>query len=91
MAFAHMAHKLIDEGVFDGRHSDRAYATKVFKAHIAEVQSVLPASRLLTFSVDQGWEPLCEFLGCSVPPISFPKLNSSKQFVENWAETNAKI
>lgn len=86
---AHMAHKLIDEGVFNGHLSDRAYATEVFKAHSAEVQGALPPSRLLTFNVAEGWEPLCQFLGCAVPAISFPNLNSSKQFVENWAETNA--
>jgi hypothetical protein len=88
-AIAHMAHKLIGEGVFDDRLSDRAHATDVFKAHIAEVQGTVAASRLLTFDVRQGWEPLCNFLGCAVPPISFPQLNSSKQFVATWEAENA--
>lgn len=85
-AIAEMAHKLIVEGVFDGKLSDRQHAIAVFTANIAEVQASLPASRLLTFDVRQGWEPLCAFLGCAVPAITFPKLNSSKQFVEEeWA------
>lgn len=83
---ANMAYKLIVEGVFDGRMSDRAYATALFDAHVAEVQASIPASRLLTFDVREGWEPLCAFLGCPVPKISFPRLNSSSQFVdEEWA------
>lgn len=84
---ARMAHQLIVEGVFDGRMFERAYATALFKAHIAEVQASIPATRLLTFDVRQGWEPLCAFLNVPVPGISFPRLNSSRQFTdEQWAE-----
>lgn len=84
---ANMAHKLIVDGVFDGRMFERAYATTLFNAHIAEVQASIPGSRLLTFDVSEGWEPLCAFLGLPVPAISFPRLNSSKQFIsEEWAE-----
>jgi hypothetical protein len=89
-AVAEMAHRLIAEGIFDDRLSDRDHATGVFNAHVAEVQATIPASRLLTFDVRQGWEPLCDFLGCAVPPISFPKLNSSKQFADAWAAENAR-
>ena len=84
---ANMAHQLIVEGVFDGRMFERPYATALFNAHIAEVQATIPASRLLTFDVREGWEPLCAFLALPVPGISFPRLNSSKQFLaEEWAE-----
>ena len=86
-AVAAMAHTLINEALFDNRLSDRAHAIKVFKANIAEAQATIAASQLLTFDVRQGWEPLCDFLGCDVPTISFPKLNSSKQFFEDeWNE-----
>jgi hypothetical protein len=88
-AIATMGHALIDEAIFDQRLSDRKHATKVFKAHVAEVQATIPASRLLTFDVREGWGPLCAFLGVPVPAISFPKLNSSKQFVESWDASNA--
>lgn len=85
-AIAEMANRLIAEGVFDGRMTDRSHAISTFKAHVAEVQATIPSSRLLTFNVAQGWGPLCEFLGCDVPAISFPRLNSSAQFVdEEWA------
>lgn len=85
-AIAHMAHKLIIEALFDDRLTDRAHATAIFRAHIAEVQATIPPSRLLTFNVADGWAPLCDFLDCPVPEISFPRLNSSRQFVsEEWA------
>ena len=36
--------------------------------------------------VREGWAPLCAFLGCPVPDITFPRLNSSRQFTEEeWA------
>ncbi len=82
---AEMANRLIVEGVFNGRMTDRAYAKSVFNANIEAVQKAIPASRLLTFDVAEGWEPLCAFLGCEVPQISFPRLNSTRQFgKEEW-------
>jgi hypothetical protein len=85
-AIAHMGHKLIVEGLFDNRLTDRAHATAIFRNHIAEVQATIPPARLLTFDVAEGWTPLCAFLGTPVPDISFPRLNSSKQFAtEEWA------
>jgi hypothetical protein len=86
-AIAQMAHQLVEIGVFDGRMTDRRHATSVFTAHIAEVQASIPGSRLLTFDVREGWKPLCAFLGCEVPAISFPRLNSSRQFLsQEWAK-----
>lgn len=84
---SNMAYKLIVAGVFSERMFERAYATALFNAHIVEVQATIPRSRLLTFDVREGWEPLCAFLDCPVPQISFPRLNSSKQFVnDEWAQ-----
>jgi hypothetical protein len=39
------------------------------------VRENVPADRLLEFSVDQGWRPLCEFLGVPVPQSEFPNVN----------------
>ena len=84
-AIAEMAHQTIVAQVFDNRMSERDYATRVFKEHIAEVQSEIPAHRLLTFDLKEGWQPLCDFLGVEVPDILFPMTNSSKEFVnEEW-------
>ena len=80
-AVADMANSLIVDGVFGGRMFERGHAIAVFNAHIAEVQAAFPASRLLTYDVSEGWEPLCRFLGCDIPAISFPWLNATRQFV----------
>lgn len=82
---ANMAYRLVVAGVFDERMSDREHAIGVFKAHVAEVKATIPPSRLLVFDVHQGWEPLCAFLDCPIPGISFPRLNSTRQFIsEEW-------
>lgn len=86
-AIATMGYRLVNDGVFGGRWGDRQHAISVFNAHIAEVQRTIPRDRLLTFDCREGWDPLCAFLGVAVPGISFPKLNSSKQFTETeWKE-----
>ena len=80
-AIAEMAHETIEVQIFDDRMSERDHATRVFREHIAEVQSTIPADRLLTFDLRDGWPPLCEFLEVEVPEIPFPKTNSSKELL----------
>ena len=59
---------------------------KVFNRHNQEVQESVPKDRLLVFRVQEGWEPLCEFLGCEVPEeIPFPHLNEGKETIEALA------
>ena len=83
---AEMAHKLVIEGVFDGRLDDRDHAIRIFNAHIAEVKATIPPERLLVMDVAEGWEPLCRFLGVPVPSVSFPRLNSTRTFLQDeWA------
>lgn len=82
---ARMANELVNLGVFDGKMDDRAHATGVLRDHVKAVQAEVAPERLLVFDVAQGWAPLCRFLGVAVPDITFPHLNSSRQFVdEEW-------
>ncbi|MCB1433783.1 MAG: hypothetical protein KDK75_15235 [Alphaproteobacteria bacterium] len=46
-----------------------------YNRHIEEVKATVPADRLLVFTVDQGWDPLCRFLGVPVPDTPFPNVN----------------
>lgn len=86
-AIAEMGHQAVEVQIFEDRLSDREHATQIFKKHIAEVQSEIPADRLLTFDLRDGWRPLCDFLGVEVPDVPFPKTNSSKAFVEEeWKQ-----
>lgn len=69
--------RMIWGGTFDGRFDDRAHAIKVFEEHNATVQATVPADRLLTYQVGEGWDRLCEFLEVPVPEEPFPHVNDS--------------
>ena len=64
---------------FGPRISDRKFMVEAFKRHNEEVRRVIPKERLLVFEVDQGWEPLCKFLGVPVPTTPFPRTNSREE------------
>jgi hypothetical protein len=86
-AIAEMAYQTIVVPIFDNQMSERDYATRIFREHIAEVQSEIPIHRLLTLDLRAGWQPLCEFLEVDVPDIPFPWTNSTKEFVEReWKQ-----
>ena len=55
--------------------NDRTKAIARYNAHVEELKSAVPADRLLIFRVDQGWAPLCAFLGVPQPDTEFPNLN----------------
>jgi len=86
-AMAEMAQKLIVGPTFDGKLGERDHAIGVYKRHIEDVQATIPADRLLTFDVREGWAPLCAFLGVAAPDAPFHNTNSSKSFVEEeWKD-----
>ena len=66
---------------FQGKFEDKPYAIGIFNQHIEEVKRLVPPERLLVYQVKEGWEPLCHFLGVSVPPDKpFPHLNDRATF-----------
>jgi hypothetical protein len=40
----------------------------------------VPPERLLIFTANQGWCPLCKFLGAAVPNGPFPNVNDRAEF-----------
>jgi Sulfotransferase domain len=58
-----------------GDMSDAEGLRRVYEEHIEAVCAHVPAQRLLVFNVREGWTPLCNFLGVSVPATHFPRLN----------------
>lgn len=70
-----MSRKLIWQRSHRGTMSDRASAIAHYHRHIADVKAAVPADRLLVYSVDQGWKPLCTFLGVQEPAGAFPNIN----------------
>jgi hypothetical protein len=71
--------KLIWQRSHKGTMSDRNAAIAHYHAHVAAVKSAVPHDRLLVFSTDQGWAPLCTFLGVAVPDTPFPNVNDRSQ------------
>ena len=54
------------------------------------VRGKVPADRLLEWKVQDGWEPLCKFLGKEVPEGKFPHINTKsggwKKREEEWTK-----
>ncbi|HTA66276.1 MAG TPA: sulfotransferase [Xanthomonadaceae bacterium] len=70
-----MCHKLIWQRAHKGTMSDRSKAIAFYEQHIRDVKVAVPPERLLVYSVDQGWKPLCDFLRVPVPDTAFPNVN----------------
>lgn len=70
-----MTRKLIWERAHKGTMADHDKALAFYQQHIDEVRASVPPEKLLVYSVDQGWGPLCRFLGVPVPATPFPNIN----------------
>ena len=57
-----------------------------YTEHYDEVRKLVPPEQLLVYSVTEGWEPLCVFLGLPIPDSSFPSGNDQISF---WKATRA--
>ena len=78
-----MLTKLVWQRSHQGTMNDRAKAIAHYRQHIETVKSAVPGDRLLVFSVDQGWDPLCGFLGLPSPAGEFPAANDRAFFKKN--------
>ncbi len=58
-------------GTLHGREHVRA----AFHEHVRAVTTEVPRDLLLVYDVTQGWEPLCRFLGKTLPDVAFPHVN----------------
>jgi hypothetical protein len=65
---------------FGSGQPSRDHAIAVFNAHEAEVKQAVPPARLLIFNPQEGWAPICRFLGKPVPSTSFPRVNGREDF-----------
>lgn len=60
----------------------------VYEQHVAMIKGLgLPDDRLLQWSVEDGWEPLCRFLNKPVPDLRFPNGNPPKAWATRIAQT----
>lgn len=75
-----ISYQIVLQKVFGGRLSDKAHALNVYAKHLEHVKQVIPAERLLTYNVRDGWGPLCDFLNVDRPNQEFPSGNSTADF-----------
>ena len=54
---------------------EETQAKQSYKDWIEYVTRVVPKDRLLVYQVEQGWEPLVQFLGTNSPEGAFPRVN----------------
>ncbi|TCV86451.1 sulfotransferase family protein [Sulfurirhabdus autotrophica] len=73
--FGDMSRKLIWQRSHKGTMDDRDKAIAHYNQHIEEVKATVPPDQLLVFSANQGWKPLCNFVGVPVPETEFPNVN----------------
>jgi len=72
---------IIWNGHFKGNFEDRQIAIAAYVDWTDEVKKTVPPDRLLVYNVEDGWAPLCNFLGIPVPEVkAFPHINERKSF-----------
>ena len=54
---------------------NREKLLQAFDAHYKHVREIVPEQNLLEWTVSDGWEPICKFLGKPVPDEPFPYIN----------------
>jgi Sulfotransferase domain len=81
--FLEMIDRLVweGEGTFASGHVQPQQLIDTMIRHNREVEGNVPPERLLVWSVEEGWERLCEFLGVSVPQQPFPHVNDRTEFI----------
>jgi hypothetical protein len=67
---------------------DRAAMVAAFNRHTRAVIDGIAKERLLIYRIDQGWEPLCAFLGVPVPDAPFPRANVRAEIAGIFAQSH---
>ncbi|APZ44232.1 sulfotransferase family protein [Acidihalobacter ferrooxydans] len=83
--FGTMVQKTIWD-VMDNRMQDKGYMIDFFQNRTLEIKNTIAPERLLVYRVSEGWQPLCKFLGLSVPNIEFPRINSREETKQMLAD-----
>ncbi|RYP12039.1 hypothetical protein DL765_007499 [Monosporascus sp. GIB2] len=66
-----------------------ANARAAYDAYYKRIREMVPLERRLEYSMGDGWEPLCAFLGKEVPDVPFPRMNERK--AHRAGDTGRKI
>lgn len=70
----------------DNKEELQKTARTLYREHYEHVRRVCPKERLLDFRLEEGWGPLCKFLGKDKPEVPFPRLNEGAALAERFKE-----
>jgi len=79
------------QGIFAGNELRPGQLAEAITRYQETVQANIPRDRLLVWSVQDGWEPLCHFLEVDVPDAQFPRLNDSKMFIDRLIDGSLMV
>ncbi|KAI7184995.1 hypothetical protein KC363_g7395 [Hortaea werneckii] len=68
----------ITAGFARNQDEARVRSRRAYRHHYRDVREFVPRERLLEFRLQEGWAPLCEFLGREVPDVPFPHVNEKE-------------
>lgn len=77
---------LVENSKFFFRGDFRTNGKWVYEEHTAMIRGLVPKENLLDWSAEDGWEPLCKFLGKDVPDKEFPSGNMGSTFMQRLNE-----
>ncbi|CAK9075715.1 unnamed protein product [Durusdinium trenchii] len=63
----------------NGTEKEKKTCLENYERHVARVQEVIPAERLLIYNWSDGWTPLAHFVGLPVPDAEFPHKDELKE------------
>ncbi len=65
---------------FSDRFEDPTEMMDAYERHNSAVRQAIPPSRLLEWSPEEGWSPICDRLGLEAPNQPFPITNTTDEF-----------
>ncbi|KAJ3484359.1 hypothetical protein NLG97_g7073 [Lecanicillium saksenae] len=71
------------DNIFPASQWLTANARRTYDEYYRSIRETIPAERRLEYTMGDGWEPLCAFLGKEVPDMPFPRLNDSAYRKQN--------
>ena len=83
-----MTSKLIWQRSHKNTMHNKQAAIARYNEHIEEVTKTIEQEKLLIFTVDQSWGPLCNFLGVAIPNKPFPNKNDREQIKKTISKIN---
>ena len=89
--FLNMIDRLVWGATFGAGHEAPEQMIEKMLRHNEQVERDVPAERLLVWRVEEGWQPLCEFLEVPVPDAPFPHINDTTEFLNRIIDSSLLV